>query len=65
MSANQGSLKATKSCSSEKLSLMGNSLNGEFGMRERWSTMIFSTLFYLESRDQILEEARSNKLVGP
>ena len=25
---------------------MGNSLHGEFGIRERWSTTIFSTLSY-------------------
>jgi len=32
MSVNQGFLKAIKSCSSGKSSLMGNSLHGEFGI---------------------------------
>jgi len=44
---------------------MGNLLHGEFGIRERWSTTTFLRLSYLESQDQILEEARSNELVGP
>jgi len=65
MSANQGSLKATKSYSSEKLSLMGSSLHGDFRMLKRWSAITFSMPSYLESRDRILEEARSNELVRP
>jgi len=35
MSANHGSLKVAKSYSSGKLSLIGNSLEGAFGTRER------------------------------
>jgi len=46
MSVNQGSLKATKSYSLGKLSLMGSSLHDEFGMYERWSAMTFSTPFF-------------------
>ena len=42
MSVNQDSLKARKSCSSRKLSLMGSSLHGEFGMRE----MVNNDIFY-------------------
>ena len=45
MLVNQGSLKAIKSYPSGKLSLIGNSLHGEFKMRERWSAMTFSTPF--------------------
>jgi len=46
MSANQDSLKATKSCSLGKSSLIGNSLQGEFGIRERWSVTMFSMPFF-------------------
>jgi len=35
MSANQGSLRVTKSCSSGKSSLIDNSLHGELGIHEK------------------------------
>jgi len=56
MSANQGSLKVTKSCSLGKSSLMGNLLHGELEMRERWSTTTFSMLFYLNFEIEFLKE---------
>jgi len=60
MSANHGSLKATKSCSSEKLSI-NTLLHGALGIRERSSATMFSTPFCLKSQGQILEEGGSNE----
>ena len=65
VSVNQGSPKATKSCSSGKLSLMSNHFIVCMGCARHGQQRHFLRLFYLESRDQILEEVRSNELVPP